>query len=150
MTACTSSGDSVMHDRALKTHEFSCVARTGRPFFIPVVHSPSGVMGHVVAPELSSQEDRAPSHGTRDSIGTPLSRRQRSESWDTWQHHSSPLRKAGPEAMGHMAAPELTSSMRQWPEPRDTWQRRSSLQQGGEIWGRGTRGGVRAHLCRKL
>jgi hypothetical protein len=29
--------------------------------------------------------------------------------WDTWQHRSSPLRKAEPGAGGHVAAPELPS-----------------------------------------
>jgi hypothetical protein len=29
--------------------------------------------------------------------------------WDTWQHRSSPLRKAEPRAMGHVAASELPS-----------------------------------------
>jgi hypothetical protein len=69
---------------------------------------------------------------------------------DTWQHRSSPLRKVEPRAMGHVAAPELTSSRRQCLELRDTWQRRSSPQQGGEIQGRGTRGGVGAHLCTEV
>jgi hypothetical protein len=31
------------------------------------------------------------------------------ELWDTWQHRSSPLRKAEPQAVGHVAAPELPS-----------------------------------------
>jgi hypothetical protein len=70
--------------------------------------------------------------------------------WDTWQYRSSPLRKAEPRAMGHVAAPELTSSRRQCLELRDTWQRRSSPQQGGEVQGRGTRGGVGAHLCTEV
>jgi hypothetical protein len=29
------------------------------------------------------------------------------EPWDTWQHRSSPLRKAEPRAVGHVATPEL-------------------------------------------
>jgi hypothetical protein len=66
--------------------------------------------------------------------------------WDTWQHRSSPLRKAESGAVGHMTAPELTSARRRAPEPRDTWQRRSSPQQGGEVRGHGTRGNVRAYL----
>jgi hypothetical protein len=52
--------------------------------------------------------------------------------------------------MGHVAAPELTSSKRQGPEPRDTWQRQSSPQQGGEVRGRGTHGGTGVHLCREV
>jgi hypothetical protein len=49
-----------------------------------------------------------------------------------------------------MAAPELTLSRRQGPEQRDTWQCRSSPQQGGEVQGRGTRGGAGPHLCREV
>jgi hypothetical protein len=67
-----------------------------------------------------------------------------------WQHWSSPLRKVEPRAMGHVIASELTSSRRQGPELRDTWQRRISPQQGGEVLGRGTRGGAGAHLCREV
>jgi hypothetical protein len=52
---------------------------------------------------------------------------------DTWQHRRSPLRKAGPRAVGHVTAPELTSVRRRGPGPWDTWQRQSSPQQGGEI-----------------
>jgi hypothetical protein len=49
--------------------------------------------------------------------------------------------------MGHVAALELASSRRQGPKLRDMWQCQSSPQQGGEVWGRGTRGGAEAHLC---
>jgi hypothetical protein len=52
--------------------------------------------------------------------------------------------------MGHVVAPELTSSRRQGPELRNTWQRRSSPQQGDEVRGRGTRDGAGAHLCREV
>jgi hypothetical protein len=45
---------SVIHERALETSEPSCVPRAVKPFFILVVHSPPGVMGHVAAPELLS------------------------------------------------------------------------------------------------
>jgi hypothetical protein len=48
-----------MHERALEIHEPNCVPRAAKPSFIPVVHSPSGAMGHVAAPELPSQEGRA-------------------------------------------------------------------------------------------
>jgi hypothetical protein len=47
--------------------------------------------------------------------------------WDTWQHWSSPLRKAEPGAVGHVTAPELPS-------------------QGGRARSHGTRGSVGAHL----
>jgi hypothetical protein len=52
-------GASVTHDRALDTCEPSCVPRTARPFFIPVVHSPLGAVGYVAAPELSSRGGEA-------------------------------------------------------------------------------------------
>jgi hypothetical protein len=46
---------SVTRDRALHTCEPSCVPRTVRSFFIPVVHSPLGAVGYVAAPELLSR-----------------------------------------------------------------------------------------------
>jgi hypothetical protein len=48
-------GASVARGRALDTCEPSCVPGTARSFFIPVVHSPLGVVGDVAAPELSSR-----------------------------------------------------------------------------------------------
>jgi hypothetical protein len=69
-------GASVTHECALETLEFSCVPRAARPFFLPVVHSPPGVVGHMAAPELLSQEGRALSRRTRGSTGAPLSERQ--------------------------------------------------------------------------
>jgi hypothetical protein len=47
-------GALVIRDRALHTCKLSCVPGAARLFFIPVVHSPLGAMGYVVAPELSS------------------------------------------------------------------------------------------------
>jgi hypothetical protein len=44
MSACLA-GASVTRDRALDTCEPSCVPGAGKPFFIPVVHNPLGVMG---------------------------------------------------------------------------------------------------------
>jgi hypothetical protein len=63
----TSADASVTHECALETRESSYVSRAAKPFFILVVHSPPGAVGHVVAPELPSQEGRALSHGTRGS-----------------------------------------------------------------------------------
>jgi hypothetical protein len=51
---------------------------------------------------------------------------------------------------GHVAAPDLTLSRRRGLELRDTWQRRSSPQQGDEVRRRGTHGGAGAHLCREV
>jgi hypothetical protein len=48
-------GASVTRDCALDTCEPSCVPRTARSFFIPVVHNPLGVVGYMAAPELSSR-----------------------------------------------------------------------------------------------
>jgi hypothetical protein len=45
-------GALVTRDRALDTCEPSYVFGAARPFFIHVVHSPLGVVGYVVAPEL--------------------------------------------------------------------------------------------------
>jgi hypothetical protein len=71
------------------------MSQAARPFFIPVVHSPLGVVGYVAAPEPSS-------------VG------------------------------------------RRGPELRNTWQRRSSTQQGGEAWGHMTRGSTGAHLSKEV
>jgi hypothetical protein len=126
------------------------VTRVAKSFFIHVVHSPPRAVGYVAAPELPSQEGRAPSRVTRGSTRTLLSGRQSPKSWDMWQHRSSPLRKAKPGAEGHVVAPELISSRRQGPELRDTWQRRSSPQQGGRVRSRRTRGGAGAYLYRDV
>jgi hypothetical protein len=80
-----------MHEHALETRKPRCVPRAGKPFLFPVVHSPLGAVGHVTAPELPSQEGRAPSLRTRGSTETPLSGRQSPEPWDTWRHRSPPL-----------------------------------------------------------
>jgi hypothetical protein len=52
-------GASVTRDRALDTCEPSYVPGAARPFFIPVVHSPLGAVGYVVAPKLSSRGGEA-------------------------------------------------------------------------------------------
>jgi hypothetical protein len=134
----------------LKTREPSCVPRAGKPFFIPVVHRPPRVEGHMTTPELPlrkaepramehvtaselpSQERRAWSPGTRGSAGAHLSKEARSR------------------ATKHVAAPELTSARRRGSELRNTWWRRSSPQQGGEVWGHGTHGGSGAHFYREV
>jgi hypothetical protein len=89
-------------------------------------------MGHVAAPELSSQEGRARSPRTCGSVGAHLNKEARSR------------------AAGHMAGPELTSARRQGSELRDTWRRQSSPQQGGKVQGHGTHGGSGVHLCREV
>jgi hypothetical protein len=87
------------------------------PFFIPVVHSLLGAVGHVAASELPSQEGRTRSHGTRGSTGAHLSKEARSG------------------AEGHMIALELTSARKRGPGPRDTWQHWSLPLQGGvDTW----------------
>jgi hypothetical protein len=70
-------GTSITHERALKTYETSCVSRAVKPFFVSVVHNPLRTVRYVVAPELSSQGDRAQSHGTRGA------RRRKPGTWDT-------------------------------------------------------------------
>jgi hypothetical protein len=52
-------GASVTRGRTLDTYEPSCVPGAGRPFFIPVVHSPLEAVGYVTAPELSSRGGEA-------------------------------------------------------------------------------------------
>jgi hypothetical protein len=125
-------GASVICGHGLDTCEPSCVPGAARPFFITVVHSPLGAMGYVAAPELSSRGGKVQSHGTRGSAGAYLNREVRSG------------------AEEHVAAPELNSARRRGSGPRDTWQHRSSPQQGGEVRGHGTRGGSTTHLCREV
>jgi hypothetical protein len=52
--------------------------------------------------------------------------------------------------MGHVAASEPTSAGRRGPELRNTWQRWSSTQQGGEARGHVTRGSTGAHLSKEV
>jgi hypothetical protein len=73
IAAYTPTGTSVTHERVLETCEPSWMSRAAKPFFIPVVHSPPGAVENVAAPELLSQEGRAPTCETRDSTGAPLS-----------------------------------------------------------------------------
>jgi hypothetical protein len=87
---------------------------------------------HVAAPELPSLKDRAPSRGTRGSVGAHLSKEVRSGTTE------------------HVAAPELTSARRRGSELRDTWRRRSSPQQGGKVRGHGTRDGSGVYLYREV
>jgi hypothetical protein len=159
-------GASVTRDRALDTWKASCVHGAVRHSFIPVVHSPLGAWGtwqhrssplgearlgpcgsavahldrearlgaeeHMTAPKLSSQGGRVRSHGTHGSARAHLSREARSR------------------AEEHVAAPELNSARRRGPRPRDTWQHRSSPQQGGEIRGYVTCDSSGAHLCSEV
>jgi hypothetical protein len=60
-------GASVTRDRALDTCEPSCVPGAARHFFIPVVHSPLGVVGYMEAPELSSRGGKAGATWQRQS-----------------------------------------------------------------------------------
>jgi hypothetical protein len=96
------------------------VPRAAKSFFIPMVHSPPGAVGHVAAPELPlrkaepravghvtapelhSHEGRAQSPGTRGNTGAHLNKEVRSE------------------AVGHVAAPELISARRRGSELRGT------------------------------
>jgi hypothetical protein len=53
-------------------------------------------------------------------------------------------------AMGHVAAPEPTSTGRRGLELRYAWRRRSSTQQGDETRGHGARGSTGAHLSKEV
>jgi hypothetical protein len=79
VVACTSADASVTHEHALETRESSCMATTAKHFIIFMVHSLSGAVGHMTAPELPSQEGRARSPNTRDNTEAPLSERQSPE-----------------------------------------------------------------------
>jgi hypothetical protein len=95
-------GVSVIHEHVLEACDPTCVPEAAKSFFIPVVHNPLGVIGYVVAPELSSRGGRAWSHETRGSVGAHLDREARSE----------------PEE--HMATLELNSARRRGPRPWNT------------------------------
>jgi hypothetical protein len=58
---------SVTRNRALDTCEPSYVPGAAMPFFIPVVHSSLGVVGYVVAQELSSRGGEARATWQRQS-----------------------------------------------------------------------------------
>jgi hypothetical protein len=104
-----------MHERALETHEPSYVPRTAKHFFIPVVHNPSGAVGHVVAPKLLSQEPRAVGHVAAPEL---LSQEGRARSPGTRGSTGAHLSKeARFGALGHMTTPVLTSVRRRGLEP---------------------------------
>jgi hypothetical protein len=84
-----------MHEHAVEICKPSCMPRAAKPFFILVVHSMPGAVGHVAAPELPSQEGSALSHVTCGSVGAPL------------------VKEARSEAEVHVATLELTSARRQ-------------------------------------
>jgi hypothetical protein len=92
VATCTSASALVIHECALETREPSCMPKVVKPFFIPEVHNPSEIVGHVTAPELPSQKGRAPSCGTRGSTGAHLSKQARSG------------------VVGHVTMPEPTST----------------------------------------
>jgi hypothetical protein len=52
--------------------------------------------------------------------------------------------------MGHATASEPTSAGRRGPELRNTWQHRSSTQQGGEARGHEPRDSTGAHLSKEV
>jgi hypothetical protein len=85
--ACMFTGASVTHERALETREPSYVPRAAKPFFIHVVHSPPGAVGHEAATELPSARRRGPKaigHVAAPELSSTW--RQDLEQRDTWQH----------------------------------------------------------------
>jgi hypothetical protein len=98
---------SVIRERTLETYEPSYVPGAARYFFIPITHSPLGVVGYVVAPELNSQGGRARSHETCGSTEAHL------------------VMKARFRVKGYITASELTSTMRLRLKPQYIWRRRN-------------------------
>jgi hypothetical protein len=96
-------GALITRECAIETHEPSCVPRTAKPFFILMVHSSLRAMGHVVAPELSHRGGRVWSHEAHDSA------------------RALSCGEAGSIAEGHVAVPELTSTVKRGLELRNTW-----------------------------
>jgi hypothetical protein len=101
-----------MHEHAMEIREANCVPREAKNFFIPVVHSSLGVMGHVTASEFPSQEGRASSRGTRGSSRAPLSRRQNRSHGTRDSTEAYLVKEARSGAKGHVAALEHTSTRR--------------------------------------
>jgi hypothetical protein len=83
----------------------------------------------VAAPKLSAWGGKA---GPRGSARAHLSREVRSKVEE------------------YVAAPELTLTRRQGPELRNTWQHRSSTQQGGVARDHGPHGSTGAHLSKEV
>jgi hypothetical protein len=123
------------------------VPGAARPFFIPVVYSPLG-------PWVTWQHRSPPLEEVRpvprDSARAHLDRETRSRT----EKHVIPseLSSRGGRtwSMGHVAVSEPTSTGRRGPELRNTWQRRSSTQQGGEARGHMPRGNTEDHLSKEV
>jgi hypothetical protein len=108
-------------------------------------------MGHVAAPELTSFGRRGLE--LRDMWQCRSSPQQGGEVLDHGTRGSAEAhldKEARSVAAGYVAAPKPTSAGRRDPKLRNTWQRRSSTQKGGEVWSHGTRGGTGVHLDRKV
>jgi hypothetical protein len=67
-----------------------------------------------------------------------------------WQRRSSPLEEAELRVIEHVTALEPTSIGRRGSELRNTWQRQSSTQQGGEAQGHRPLGSTGAHLSKEV
>jgi hypothetical protein len=96
---------SVTRGRALETCKPSCVSGAARHIFIHMVHRPLGVVGYVAAPELSSREGSARSHGTHGRIRAHLNKEVMSG------------------AAGYVMTPKSTSAGRCGPKLQRMWQR---------------------------
>jgi hypothetical protein len=77
---------SVTHARALETCEPSCVPGVARPFFIPVIHSPLGVVGGMWQHQSSSLGEAEPRAMGHVAVLEPTSTGRRGpELRNTWQ-----------------------------------------------------------------
>jgi hypothetical protein len=127
-------GASVTHDRVLDTCEPSYVPGATRPFFIPVVHSPLGVVGmwqHRSSPlgearpgpraSVRAHLDREARSGAEEYMAAPdvSSQGGRARSHGTCVSAGAHLdREVRSRAEERVAAPELNSARRRGPGPR--------------------------------
>jgi hypothetical protein len=79
-----------MRERTLETHKPSYVPREAKPFFIPVVHSPLGAVGDVVAQSSPLGETEPRAMGQMEASEPTSVGKRGLELRDTWQHRNSP------------------------------------------------------------
>jgi hypothetical protein len=140
----------ITHESVLETHEPSYVPRAAKPFFILVVQSSPGAVGHVAAPELPSLEGRTRSRGTRGSTRAPVSGSE-AQSHGTHGNTGAHLSKEARSGVTrHMTASEPTPTARWGPELGNTWQRQISPQQWGEVRGHVSHDSAEAHLSKEV
>jgi hypothetical protein len=89
--------------------------------FILEAHGPQRAVGHVAAPEHSSQQGgRSGATGHMAAPEPSSAGRRGSELWDKWQHQSPPWQEGMSGFIEHVAGPKPSFVGKRGPEPRDT------------------------------